>query len=198
MINFNEIIRISKIHPSRIEGCYLFGSRIYLTNNYNSDFDIILIAKNSVSNIEIKHPIYNIHIIVPSDFDKLLQDNNIKALEVFFAPEFAIIKKYPMNFTLKENSLRHSISHYSSNSYVKAKKKIQQGDYYIGIKSLFHSIRMVDFGIQISKNKSINFQSCNHIWEDLNSKKWEWEELHNKYSIIRNQLLTEFRKINKK
>jgi hypothetical protein len=89
---------------------------------------------------------------------------------------FAIIKKYPMNFIIKENSLRHNISHYSSNSYAKSKKKIQQGDYYLGIKSLFHSLRMVDFGIQVSKNNSINFQSCNHIWEDLISKKWEWEE----------------------
>jgi predicted nucleotidyltransferase len=94
MILFDDIIRISKIHPSRIEGCILFGSRVYGCYNKNSDYDIILIAKNSVSNIEIKNPIYNIHIIVPSDFDKLLEDNNIKAIEVYCAPDFAIIKKY--------------------------------------------------------------------------------------------------------
>jgi predicted nucleotidyltransferase len=49
----DEIVKISGIHPSRV--CvYIFGSRVYGTSNDKSDWDIIMVANNSVSSIEKK------------------------------------------------------------------------------------------------------------------------------------------------
>jgi hypothetical protein len=77
---------------------------------------------------------------------------------------------------------------------IKSKKKIQQGDYYIGLKSLYHSIRIVMFGIQIAKYSHIvDFTVANYIWIEMNERIFTWDELDIKYRDINNRLLSEFR-----
>lgn len=195
MVDLIQICKMVNKHPSMVKGCYVFGSRIYQTSNSESDWDIILIANNSSVDVEYKIDNFNIHIITPDYFEKQLIDNHIRAIECFFAPEWAVLKKYNIDFKLKKNSFRHNISHTVSNSWVKAKKKLKQDDYYIGIKSLFHSIRIGMFAISLIKKNSIDFTEANYIWDDLNSKKWTWEELDQKYKPIRNKILTDFRLI---
>jgi hypothetical protein len=95
-----------------------------------------------------------------------------------------------------------SISHFRSNSWIKAKKKISQNndyDYYIGVKSLFHSLRIPMFATQIATTGRINDFSCaNFIWNKINSKIWNWEELDLEFRELRNNILTEFRKLTEK
>lgn len=192
-----EIVRTSKIHPSKIFNVYIFGSRVYKTNTDDSDWDIMLIANNSVPNTEIKHPLYNIHILTPDKFQEDLDWHRPNSLECFFAPDWAKLQeKRKFNFQLNASKLRHSISHTNSNSWVKSKKKLLQNDYSLGIKSLFHAIRIPMFGFQIIKNNKIeNFECANFIWEELSSKNWNWEELDKKYRELNNKTMTEFRKI---
>lgn len=193
-----EVITEAKVHPSRVKGCYVFGSRVYGTASETSDWDIILIANASSSEVELKSEKFNIHIIVPDVFKKLVEDNHVKAIECLFAPDWAKLQEFPCEFELKIKSLRHNYSHTISNSWVKCMKKMQQGDYYIGTKSIFHALRIADFGIQFVSKGSIDFTSSNHIWEDIQSKTWTWEELKEKYQPIRNSLLTQFKKITEK
>jgi predicted nucleotidyltransferase len=54
MITKEEIIKASGIHPARILNIYLFGSRVYGNASDNSDWDVIMIAKTSSSETEIK------------------------------------------------------------------------------------------------------------------------------------------------
>lgn len=193
----SEVLRISKIHPTRVKGAYIFGSKVYGTSSYNSDTDVILIANNSIPDTEIKHPLYNIHVITPDVFLKLVKDNHIKAFECIFAPDEFILMPYNgLAYKLKYDSLRHNISQTVSNSWVKCKKKLENDEYYIGVKSLFHSLRIADFGIQIARDGKISdYTSSNYIWEEISSKPdWTWDELRDKYQSKRNQLLTEFRK----
>lgn len=197
-ITLDEILKESGIHPTRVKGCYIFGSRVYGTASETSDWDVILIANSANTEVELKSEKYNIHIIVPDVFKKLVEDNHVKAIECLFAPEWAKIVEFPCEFNLKIKSLRHNFSHTVSNSWVKCKKKLEQGDYYIGVKSIFHAIRIVDFGIQFVKNGTIDFTSCNDIWKDIESKTWTWEELKEKYQPIRNSKMTEFRIITEK
>jgi predicted nucleotidyltransferase len=195
VVNLIEVCKKVNKHPLMVKGCYIFGSRVYQTSNSESDWDIILIANNSSVDVEYKIENFNIHILTPDYFEKQLKENHIRAIECFYAPDWAIIKKYPINFYLKKDSFRHNISHTISNSWVKSKKKLVQGDYYIGIKSLFHSLRIGLFATSVIKNNSIDFTEANYIWNELKSKKWTWEELDEKYKPLRNQIMTDFRQI---
>jgi predicted nucleotidyltransferase len=191
---FEEVYTAVGKHPKLIKGCYIFGSRVYGTASDDSDWDIILVANAPSPDVEYNVGKFNIHIIVPDLFEKLVRDNHIKAIECIFAPQWAQLKPYPIEFVFKPDSFRHNVSHTVSNSWVKCKKKLEQGDYYIGIKSLFHSLRIVSFGIQFAVEGYIVFSTMNYVWDDLNNREWSWEELKEKYQPIRNNLMSAFRK----
>ena len=194
-----EIYDIAKIHPFKVKGVYGFGSRIYGTASNGSDSDFIIVGNASSPEVEYSNDRFNVHVIVPDLFEKYVRDNHIKAAECLFAPEWAKLKEYPIEWVYKEASFRHNISHTVSNSWVKCKKKLAQGDYYIGVKSIFHSLRIVDFGIQIAKTGRIeDFSSSNWIWEEIKSKTWTWEELDEKWRPLRNERSTEFRTLTSK
>lgn len=195
-----DIIRVSKIHPSRIHNIYVFGSRVYGTATSESDWDIIMVANNSVESTEIKHPIYNIHIYTPDKFKADLEWHRINNIECLYAPEWAKLKEsIKYKFLLDENKLRHSISHSSSNSWVKAKKKLTLTDEYkTGIKSLFHSIRIPIFATQLVKENKIDFESSNYIWEKISSKEWIWEDLDSEFRELHNSIMSNFRMVNNK
>lgn len=201
MFDIDKVIEISKLHPKRIKAIFLFGSRVYQTHNQFSDYDFYVIANTSYSDIEIKEDNYNIHINSPDVFLKRLKSHHPGAIECFYSPKNTkVIYNFDMSdFTLNEITLRHAFAHYASNSWVKAKKKLEQGDYNIGIKSLFHSLRILDFGIQLAKFDNIeDFTSSNHIYEKLCNKHWSWAELNEEFKPLRNKLSTEFRLITKK
>lgn len=174
----------------------MFGSQIYSTSNKDSDFDVIMVANNSVESTELRRGLYNIHIYTPDKFKADLDWCRINNLECIFAPDFAKLKEtIKYDFKLNIPKLRHAISHISSNSWVKAKKKLADGEYNTGVKSLFHSIRIPMFGIQIAKYGRINdFECANFIWNKIKSKRWTWKELDDEFRELRNETLTEFRK----
>lgn len=195
-----EICNEVQKHPKMVKGCYVFGSHVYGTSNESSDWDITLIANASAPEVEYKSDKLNIHILTPDKFAKDIRDNHIRAIECIFAPEWAIIKPVIQrdDFVFKPESFRHNVSHTVSNSWVKCKKKLEQGDYHIGIKSMFHSLRIAEFGIQFAKTGEIVFDRSNHIWSELSSKTWTWPELKEKYQPLRNELMTRFRELAEK
>lgn len=163
-----------------------------------SDWDLMVIAKTPYPEKELVVGNFNIHIVTLDRFLEQLKQCHIGRIECLMSP--IILKedvKIPLD--IKITSLRHSISHICSNSWVKAKKKLEQGDYYIGIKSLFHSLRIAQFGIQIVQHgKIVDWQSANFIWNKLKSKTWTWQELDEEFRLQRNSLMSEFRKITEK
>jgi hypothetical protein len=196
--NIKDILNIAQMHISRAKNIYLFGSRIYGTNSEGSDWDIIIIGNNSVEAVEIKNEIYNIHIYTPDKWQKDLDWHMPKNLECHFAPDCAKLKEdIKFNFTLNHPKLRHATSHVSSNSWVKAKKKILiENEYNIGVKSLFHAIRIPMFSTQIATFGCItDFQCANWIWNRILEKEWIWEDLDAEFRNIHNSVLTDFRKV---
>lgn len=203
----DSVIRASKIHPSRVFNVTLFGSQVYGTATADSDFDIIMVANNSVESTEIRNGLFNIHVYTPDKFKSDMEWHRINNLECIFAPDWAKLKEtIKYDFKLDVAKLRHATSHISSNSWIKARKKIEQGDYYIGIKSLFHSIRIPMFATQIAKSGRIyDFTCANFIWKKLTidrfstvKSKWTWEELDDEFRLLRNRTLTEFRSVTTK
>jgi len=201
MIKIEDIIKASGLHPSRIFNITIFGSRVYGTHTDNSDWDIIIVAKNSVESIEIKSDLYNIHIYTPDKFKEDLDWHMPKNLECLFAPDWAKLKEdLKFQFKLNIPKIRHATSHVSSNSWVKCKKKLQiANEYNIGVKSLFHAIRIPMFSTQIVNFGEIrDFQCANWIWNKINEKEWNWEELDSEFRLVHNSTLTDFRKVTTK
>jgi predicted nucleotidyltransferase len=204
-----DIISASGFHPSRVFCVYIFGSRVYGTAGTKSDWDIIMVANNSVDSTELpglKRGLYNIHVYTPKKFKEDLDWHRINNLECIFAPDWAKLKEdIKWDFKLDNAKLRHAISHISSNSFVKSKKKLAQNDYYTGIKSIFHSIRIPMFGLQIANfGKIVDFAEANYIWDDItfkslpqymrDKKEWTWDELDKKWRPTLNSTLSQFRK----
>ena len=196
----SDIIRASGIHPSRVFNIYVFGSRVYGTDNKKSDWDVIMVANNSVEYSEIRNGLFNIHVYTPKKFQEDLDWHRINNFECLYAPDWAKLKediKFEFKYDVKK--LRHASSHISSNSWVKAKKKIELGEYHIGVKSLFHSLRITMFSIQIvNSGKITDFTCANDIWFNIKSRNWTFEELDDEYRALKNKLNSEFRSITDK
>ena len=196
-----DILKVAKLHPSRVFNIYLFGSRIYGTHTDNSDWDIVIVAKNSVEAIEIKSDLYNIHIYTPDKFKSDLDWHMPKNLECLFAPDWAKLKEdMKFDFNLNIPKLRHATSHVSSNSWVKCKKKLEvANEYNIGVKSLFHAIRIPMFSTQIVNFGEIrDFECANWVWNKICEKEWNWEDLDKEFRQVHNLVLTDFRKVTTK
>ena len=197
--NLDLILKTSGIHPSRVFNVYLFGSSVYGTSNDKSDWDVIMIANNSVDSTEIRRGLFNIHVYTPDKFKADLNWHRINNLECIWAPDWAKLKETIKfdDFKINKNKLRHALSHISSNSWVKCNKKLNvENEYYIGVKSLFHSIRIPMFGIQIAETGKIyDFSCANFIWDKIKKNHWTWPELDKEFRPLLNQTLSQFRKL---
>ena len=197
MPDISDVLAAAKVHPARAIAAYVYGSRVYGTAGVDSDWDVALIAKTSVEAIEIKDERFNIHVYTWDRWVADLEWHNPKNLECHFAPEQAVLlEKQRHDLAINEARLRHAVCHVSSNSWVKARKKMEGGEYRTGVKSLFHSIRIPMFGSQVAGNGSIGDFSCaNSVWEEIDSRRWDWASLDERFRNERNSVLTEFRKL---
>jgi hypothetical protein len=180
---------------------YQYGSRVYGCNTDASDYDFIAIQDGLETKSEIIIDNINITVYNNTEFEKEIEQHEISIFECLFLPADKIVKeerKFEFNLSLPQ--LRKSISEKASNSFVKAKKKlIVAEDFapYIGKKSLFHSFRIILFGIQIAKyGKIVDYSAANHLYNEivLNESN-DWNYYFNKYKQSHNELMTEFRKL---
>lgn len=180
---------------------YPYGSRVYRSHTDDSDADLIIITDEYYDSQDIDIKIYTVN-----DFQAALDNHDISALECYFLPFQMVLKQeHEFTFTLDKIKLRSSISTIASNSFVKGKKKLTiLGDYdkNLAIKSIFHSLRILDFGIQIATNgKIVNYSSSNWILEDLKQivngleNQSAWDAIGNKYKKEFNKLSTQFKSL---
>lgn len=202
LLGNNMLDRIKQIIKldHEIVNVYSYGSRVYGTHKSNSDHDFIVVAACDHTGQQYDAGDITVHVYNIEHWRRALNEHRIFALECFFLPEDKkLLETKIFGFQLDLSLLRKEISSISSNSWVKAKKKIEvEHEHYLGFKSLFHSLRIPIFGTQIAQNGKINdYSAANELWNrimhDLDfSRSWEsWKE---EYQPVRNQLLTEFRK----
>ena len=184
-------------HPNTLN-VYRFGSHVYGTNNENSDEDFYVIQEEYTESESV-----DIHHITRKEFQQLLDENDIQALECFFAQRKDVLKEtVKFDFNLDLSKLRKSISTISDGSWQKGKKKLKVAadyDKHIALKSIFHSLRIRDIGIQVATHGTIiSFSRMNYILEDLYSlgddyERTElWEKIDAKYRSVYNDLRSKF------
>ena len=193
-----------------------YGSTIYKTRTEKSDIDLVCVVESS-------DDIYNIyqsqdypelfdyrtnvdlHVISEVTFQRLLDEHDIMTLETWY--QMHEDDKKLFEFTLNLDTLRRKVSAVVSNSWSKARKKLdipEESDY-IALKSLFHSLRILSFGIDIAENNKIDYLNvlidgdkitCKELWEDICSdydNGYRWPEFKAKYTLIQNKNATKFR-----
>lgn len=190
---------MNHLNDNNILGIYQYGSYVYKTNTESSDKDIIVVLDDTTqSNTTItelqKH--YDVNIYSKIDFEKMIKEHEISALECLFLEDKFIIKYHSWDFNLDLPTLRNSVSQKSSNSWVKAKKKfIVEKDYapYIGQKSAWHAIRMLDFGIQIAQyGRIIDYTTKNDLLKEI-LKLDTWEKIDSQFRKEYNETASLFR-----
>lgn len=172
-----------------------FGSTIYGTDNKKSDVDYNYVVKSDAPlKYSIEKPDISISVYDEQTFIQMIKDHHIQALECIFSQQDHPYMQY---YELDKTKLRHAISSVASNSFGKAFKKMMQGDLYIGQKSLFHSLRIIMFGIQIAKHgKIIDFEEANPLYHAIMSSiSTGSEDYKIVFKPIHNALMTEFRKL---
>lgn len=185
-----------------------YGSRVYGTSTETSDYDYISVIPNE-ANIECGREIrsghLNLHFYKRDYWQDQLNKHAISCMEVYYLPDG--ICRHHFDFNVDLEVLRNSICSKASHSFVKAKKKIEiEKDYYIGWKSLFHSLRILEFGIQIAQGGITDYSIANPYWEVIkeitSSKRYQqfprWEPLQVKFKPIYNSLSIKFKILTKK
>lgn len=183
-VSIDEIREIVDIPHHKIWNSYLYGSRVYGTNRENSDYDVMLVASSLDARKEIKGEKYNIHIITPDLFADDLSNYKMVPLECMFAPDYAKIQeKREFPFTIDEKKLIKNILIQSNTSWIRAKFKLNENDILRGLKSVFHSLRILYFGRQLIKSgKIVDFSCANDLWNEIeNCNEVEWKYFSKKY-----------------
>lgn len=162
------------------------GSHIYGSAHKGSDIDMLWIvpdlnefAKKENKVIESDgfihfiddttfDTIYDIQVISYDQFVELINKYDIMAIEALYSAHPCDENHSDIDHlkysTIDTWKLRQSISAVCNNSWAKFHKKLtveKDFDLYIGLKSLFHVLRMYRYGIQLAKyGKIIDFK-CN-------------------------------------
>lgn len=179
---------------------FAYGSRVYGTNTAFSDYDYICIVNDSYNGeSQVKFEDGDITFYTENEFRDLLKKHEISALECLWECKFVYNEEKQKEFekyfyeVYDIHTLRSALSAKASNSWSKFHKKLtveKDYNYDVGIKSLFHSIRIFMFGWEIAQNKKINlFSIGNPIWEKIQAfpKDTPYEVLKEQFKPIYKQ-----------
>jgi len=195
-MNLHTILTKAKLSEKEVVAVYVYGSRVYGNITKQSDYDFIVVTTNKV-NKQFSDNLININFYTPEEHQQRLDEHEISAIECqFLDSQFILLEKRKFSFNIDNTKLRYSLRAKSSNSWVKAKKKLtveKDYDLSLGRKSLFHAMRIIEYGIQLAeKGKIYDYGCCNLLFEEIMNK-YDWSELFLTYKNRYNNLLTRFR-----
>lgn len=172
-----------------------FGSVVYGTTTDQSDKDYIVVVEGNAPYYQlIEENSGHIHVYSDTSFQSMINEHDITALECIFS------QSTHYAFPLDLPTLRRSISAVVSNSFTKCRKKLEPGEHYDPYgakKSLFHSLRILEFGIQIARYGAIkNFHSMNYVFEEImKTESTDFEDYRKRFEPLGKELKEEFKQI---
>ena len=191
-----DIINASGLHPLKTRNIYIYGSQVYGTAREGSDWDIILVGANLLAHEELKKKfgdeLLNIHIITPDKFSEGLKNHDIMNLECIFAPSWAKLQEKISveDFVVNPKKLIKNNLAQSFDSWRGAKRRINDGDIYRGLKGVFHSLKMLMFAIQILEHgKIVDYSAANYLYSEIHGcDEYDWDYFRDKYLPLKVEL----------
>lgn len=193
------------IDKNQILCIYHRDSHTYGVANLTSDRDYIIVVKDYPAPEYLKERIldtdgiYNdIAYVKKSSWERLAKNNSVEFLECVFLPEqYKHKEDFIPAFEFDYEKVRRNFSEKASNSWVKCKKKLTiEKDYapYIGKKSMWHSLRLLMFGIQLcTYGKITNYTEANKYYRNIVNGPNNWEQLKEQFQPVYNRLKTKFK-----
>ena len=190
-----------------------YGSRVYGVYSAQSDYDIIVVVPQLPSTDVPTFDGVDLVVHTEDEYHRDYAHAEPWAIEAHFlrlaGREDFILHDCGVqqpSTSIASTQLRRSISKAASHAWVKAKKKlIVEKDYnsYVAAKSLFHALRLLMFGIQISAFGHIrSYDSANAYWhlilQDVdrypsNQGEEAWRVFDTKFRAHYKQLCSTFR-----
>ena len=190
----------SYINDNTVLNIYMHGSRVYGTHTEQSDYDYIVVMEDDSVLVDVlSDENCDFNFYRKSEWIEMCKENDIDFCECYFLPdEFKVKETFVPDFKVNVEKLRSSFSKTASNSFVKCKKKLTvEKDFvpYVGKKSLWHSLRILMFGIQIlADGKIVDYSCANRFYKDIVENDCDdWQYFKEKYQPIYNSLKSSFR-----
>lgn len=184
---------------------YVYGSQVYGTSTDESDIDFLVVVEDGASYLRFEDgyvdlvEAHDFKFMSRSEWEEEARLQTVKFMECYYLDDrFKIKELYPIKVEVDLGAIRRSFSSISSNSYVKCRKKLEvvkDYNYYVGVKSLFHSLRILDFGIQVATGQGINYRSFTPYYHDIVNSGRGWDELKAQYKPLYNKLKTKFKQV---
>lgn len=179
-----------------------FGSKVYGTASEYSDNDYVVVLDGENVYEQVEYEGDDFHFISIDIWNTMCDMHDIRCIEAYFTDESHWLKGEKDTIDIDFDMIRSEFSQIASNSWVKCKKKLTvEKDYnpYIAKKSLFHSLRILEFGRQIMKFGFIyDFTRANIYFDEIMSYNDDWEQLKERFQPIYNDLKTQFKKAQRK
>ena len=180
-----------------------YGSCVYETSDKDSDADFYVITEEITLDNIVEDDKTQYKFINKNDYQEALDNQDIQAIEVYFCSNYLARGsihdlQQQFNYKIDKQKIRHAFSQKSSNSWVKCKKKltVEVGEERVGLKSLFHSFRILYFGIQLCEHgKIVDYTQANHIYHEIMKIGPDWKTLEIKFKPLYNALSTKFKKV---
>lgn len=199
MDKYEKLLEVLRKRDEHIVAMYPYGSHVYGTNVEGSDEDFITVLKYMPERHQlIERDDVSFVIHDQTSLQRGIWAHEPYALETYFLPPSRHLKHTPWDFKLNLHALREAFSQKASHAFVKAKKKIDlEADYKRGKKSLFHSVRILTFGIQIATSGKItDYAAANDYWWDIyTNPSVKWADYQREFRPIYNGLCTKFREV---
>jgi len=178
----NDEILKTVLEELNIEGdviaMYPYGSQVYGTATKDSDRDYIIVMKgamldsgafrdNAISNAD-----WSVQGVVYSrgGFKDAINNYEIGALECLsLDPSQVILDKWKFKVERwDEKAMIKAIIKKASDSRHLSNMQCKGGNKERGMKSMFHALRILHFGLQLKEHhKIVNFQECNGMYEEF-------------------------------
>jgi len=170
--DIKRIVKLSKLNEKDIKNIFFIGSKVYGTDNFNSDMDFTIVADTDISEQVFSDELYQIKILSISKYNSDLANAEFPTIEFRFLPEYAKIKQLltsepPINYQRLYNSVESKINF--NMNLIRSYFKSKNNDYIIN-KLIFHCFRIIKFSIEIVKTGSINDFTIANIYYDFGSK----------------------------
>ncbi|QKF93478.1 polymerase nucleotidyl transferase domain protein [Fadolivirus algeromassiliense] len=161
-------------YDNKVVYAILYGSHVYGTATAESDLDLYVVLENDIDveddTISFNHPTLgriDITPITESDFLQDLKNNDVKAIEAIFVPSTFVIEGdqtvYQNIFKAVGPLLRHSYGEICRHAWhrgvQKLTKELEEKEYRIGKKSLYHTIRLFICANQVYTTGKLSFDN---------------------------------------
>lgn len=185
---YGQLIQAFNLKNTDILNVYPIGSRVYGTHAPNSDYDFVIVGNVYLSNFlgpnkddtmllskNYAGKCLQALIYTTQSFSNSLKQHSVLAMECFYLPEDLVLQKAVIfNFNLDKKQLRNRVMQKAIYDWERFKTKFENGKTQKAKRSLFHSLRVLDFGLQIANTGKINdYTSCSALWKNIRENKSE-------------------------